>query len=153
MATLLHGLSQAISSCKTVVKIINIKIDVTLLCKMVNVQDCLWQKRKSNASFISKRFAYQFYSPLFKGNPDFQRPGKQNVSNIIVNINCQNMHVVNLDYSSYSNQGPVVHRMTRAIQWINTATKSYWVIQCTALTTLWTTGARWKIRQFDATQI
>jgi len=42
------------------------------------------------------------------------------------------MHAVNLDYSSYSNQGPHVHRMTRDIQWINT-TKSYWVIQYIAL--------------------
>ena len=45
--------------CKTVVEIIYIKIDLTLFCKMVNVQDCLWQNRESNASFISKRFAYQ----------------------------------------------------------------------------------------------
>ena len=57
-------------SCKTVVEIISIKIDLTLLCKMVNVQDCLWQKRKSNASFISKRFAYQIYSSLFEESPD-----------------------------------------------------------------------------------
>ena len=34
------------------------------------------------------------------------------------------MHVANLDYSSHSNQGPVIQRMDRAIQGINT-TKTY----------------------------
>ena len=39
---------------------------------MVKFLDCLWQKRKSNASFIIfKTVCIQFYSPLLEGNPDF----------------------------------------------------------------------------------
>ena len=49
-------------------------------------------------------------------------------------------------------QGPVVQRMDRAVQRINT-TNTYWVIQWIALSTLWATGARAWLRWTDRNRV